>query len=72
MESAIRLQLDSLHPYGDDEVAWGWSPAGRGAALVGIARSAVVDRYVQSVCRGRHTGLVLHVSRRPFCTPPSA
>ncbi len=47
MESAIRLQLDSLHPYGDDETAWGWSPAGRGAALVGIARAAVVERYAQ-------------------------
>jgi len=47
MESAIRLQLDSLHPFGEDEAAWGWSPAGRGAALVGIARTAVVERYAQ-------------------------
>jgi Tfp pilus assembly protein PilN len=47
MEGAIRFQLDSLHPYGEDEVAWGWSPAGPGAAVVGIARRSVVDRYLQ-------------------------
>lgn len=47
MDGAIRLQLDSLHPYGEDEVAWGWSPAGQGAAMVGIARRSTVDRYAQ-------------------------
>ncbi|MGP8247213.1 MAG: hypothetical protein ACLQVN_22205 [Bryobacteraceae bacterium] len=46
MEGAIRLQLDSLHPYGEDDISWGWSPLGAGAALVGIARQSVVDRYV--------------------------
>ena len=46
-ESAIRLQLDTLHPYGDANVCWGWSPAGDSAALVGIARRETVDRYVQ-------------------------
>ena len=46
-ESAIRLQLDTLHPYGDAEVCWGWSPAGESSALVGIARREAVDRYVQ-------------------------
>ena len=24
-EGAIRFQLDTLHPYGDAEVCWGWS-----------------------------------------------
>lgn len=44
---AIRLQLDSLHPYGEDEVSWGWSRLSYGAVLVGISRQSVVDRYVQ-------------------------
>jgi Tfp pilus assembly protein PilN len=44
---AIRLQLDSLHPYGEDEVSWGWSRLAYGAVLVGICRQSVVDRYVQ-------------------------
>jgi hypothetical protein len=46
-ESAIRFQLDSLHPYGDDEVAWGSSALGFGAVLVGVARRETVDRYYQ-------------------------
>jgi Tfp pilus assembly protein PilN len=45
MEAAIRLQLEGLHPYGEDEVAWGWSPVAAGAAMVGIARRQTVERY---------------------------
>ncbi len=45
IEGAIRLQLDTLHPYGDDEVAWGWSPLAYGSVLVGIVRRSAVDRY---------------------------
>ena len=42
IESAIRFQLDSLHPYGDEEICWGWSPLGirRGAG----GHRAAVDR----------------------------
>lgn len=47
VESAIRFQLDSLHPYGDEEVCWGWSPLAFGAVLVGIVRKSAIDRYVQ-------------------------
>jgi Tfp pilus assembly protein PilN len=51
LESALGLQLDTLHPYGDDEVVWGWSPLEHGAVpvavLVGIVRRSVIDRYVQ-------------------------
>ena len=46
MEGAIRLQLDSLHPYGEGDISWGWSTLAPGAALVGIARQSVIDRYV--------------------------
>ena len=45
IDSAIRFQLDSLHPYGDDEISWGWSPLGYGAVLVGIVRRATEERY---------------------------
>jgi Tfp pilus assembly protein PilN len=47
VEGAIRFQLDSLHPYGEDEVVWGWSPLSYGAVLVGIVRRTAVDRYHQ-------------------------
>jgi len=46
LENAIRYQLDSLHPYGDEDVAWGWSALSAGAVLVGIARRATIDRYI--------------------------
>src|SRR5262249_48681616 len=45
LENAIRFQLDTLHPYGEDEVCWGWSPLAYGSVLVGIARRATVERY---------------------------
>jgi Tfp pilus assembly protein PilN len=47
MEGALRLQLDALHPYGEDEISWGWSALGAGAALVGIARRSTVEHYHQ-------------------------
>lgn len=46
IDGAIRFQLDSLHPYGEDEVAWGWSRLPFGAVLLGIARRDTVERYV--------------------------
>ena len=46
VEGAIRFQLDSLHPHGEDEVSWGWSPLEYGAVLVGIARRTDVQRYL--------------------------
>ncbi|MBS1857765.1 MAG: PilN domain-containing protein [Acidobacteria bacterium] len=45
IEGAIRFQIDTLHPYGEADVAWGWSPLGWGAVLVGIARRETVERY---------------------------
>src|SRR6185312_15202773 len=47
VENAVRFQLDTLHPYGDEPVCWGWSRLGPGAALVGIARRSTVDRYIE-------------------------
>ena len=47
IESAVRFQLDTLHPYGDDEVSCGWSALPYGAVLVGIVRRSTVDRYYQ-------------------------
>jgi hypothetical protein len=45
LEGAIRFQLDTLHPYGQEEIEWGWSPLAFGTVLVGIARREVVERY---------------------------
>jgi len=47
LEGAIRLQIDALHPYGDDDVVWGWSSLPYGNVLVGIARRAAVEHYIE-------------------------
>jgi hypothetical protein len=46
IEGAIRFQLDTLHPYGEDDVVWGWSPLGYGGVLVGIVLRSVIQRYI--------------------------
>ncbi len=46
VEAAIGYQIESLHPYGDEEVAYAWSPAGVGSALVGIVRRSVLQSYL--------------------------
>lgn len=46
VDGAVRFQLDSLHPYGEDEVSWGWSPLAYGAVLVGITRRTTVQHYL--------------------------
>jgi hypothetical protein len=38
--SAIELQIDTLHPWSGDEVAWSWTRVSAGAVLVGIVRGA--------------------------------
>jgi hypothetical protein len=44
---AVRLQLDTLHPYGDAEVCWDSTAMAAHAVLVGIARRETVERYAQ-------------------------
>jgi hypothetical protein len=46
IDGALRFQLDTLHPYGDEDVVWAWSPLAYGNVLVGIVRRETVDRYV--------------------------
>jgi hypothetical protein len=47
IEGAIRFQLDTLHPYGDEDVVWGWSPLAYGSVLVGIVRRETMEAYRQ-------------------------
>jgi Tfp pilus assembly protein PilN len=45
LASAIALQIDTLHPYGEEEVAYGWSRLEHGGILIGILRRTTLDRY---------------------------
>lgn len=45
-ESAVRFQLDGLHPYNEEEVYFSWSGVpGTSTILVAVARRDAVDRY---------------------------
>ena len=43
--AAIELQIETLHPWRDEDVAWGWVRAGEGTVLAGIARRSLLDSY---------------------------
>ncbi len=46
LPAAIGYQVESLHPYSEDEAAYAWAAAGSGGnVLVGITRRATVERY---------------------------
>jgi hypothetical protein len=45
IEGAIRFQIDTLHPYGEEDVAWGFSRLAYGSVLVGIVRRETIERY---------------------------
>jgi Tfp pilus assembly protein PilN len=70
-EGAIRFQLDSLHPFGDEPVCWGWTTVGENSALVGVARQETVQRYVQlfveagvGVCSFTFSAAAVHAAVR--------
>jgi Tfp pilus assembly protein PilN len=43
--AAVELQVDTLHPYADEEVSWAWARAGRDTVFVGLVRKALLDAY---------------------------
>jgi Tfp pilus assembly protein PilN len=45
LEAAIALQLDTLHPYGEDDVQYGWTSLGKGSVLIGIMRRSTLEQY---------------------------
>ncbi len=48
LASAVHYQVDSLHPYGEDEACYAWARLrGTPVVLAGITRKAVVELYSQ-------------------------
>ena len=44
--NAVELQIDTLHPWGDVDVVWGWSRVGRDSdVLIGLARKDLLEHY---------------------------
>lgn len=53
LDNAVRLQLDTLHPYPEEEVVAAWARIGKTpAVLVGITRSSVLERYTAMFAEG--------------------
>ena len=45
LAAAVALQMDTMHPYGEDDVQYGWAALGSGAVLVGVMRRDTMERY---------------------------
>ncbi|HVX67898.1 MAG TPA: PilN domain-containing protein [Bryobacteraceae bacterium] len=79
LDSAIQLQLDTLHPFPEDQAVACWARLGKGGAvLVAIARRDVLDRYIGlfaeagvKVAGFTFSGAVLYSAARLLNTPPA-
>jgi hypothetical protein len=45
IEGAVRFQIDTMHPYGEEDVVWGYSRLAYGSVLVGVVRREAIERY---------------------------
>jgi hypothetical protein len=79
-ESALRFQIDSLHPYPEDDVAWTWARlAGTESVLAGICRQSSLDRMMErfaeaGVKAGSFTfsAALIYSALRLYGTPPGS
>jgi hypothetical protein len=80
LPSAIEFQMEGLHPYREEDVAWNWSRIpGTSSVLIAITRRAVIERFVSlfgeaGIQVGAFTcsAAVIHAALRMFrAEPPS-
>ena len=45
--AALEFQIDSMHPFGDEAVAFAWAKADANNVMVGVVRQSVIDGYVE-------------------------
>jgi Tfp pilus assembly protein PilN len=77
--AAIQFQLESLHPYGEDEAAHAWCRVGRGGAvLIAIVKREVLERYIElfseagiRVAGFTFSAAVVRSSARLLAAPPA-
>lgn len=77
--AAIELQIDSLHPWGDAEVTWGWSRAGRDNIVIGLTRKEVLDAWETlfaeagiPIAAATFSAAVIHAAIRIWNAAPAA
>jgi Tfp pilus assembly protein PilN len=77
LASAIQFQVDSLHPYPEDDARYAWARLpGTPAVLIGIAHRAVIDRYSSllieagiKVAAFSFSAAILYSARRILAAP---
>src|SRR5216683_1374233 len=48
LAAAVGYQVETLHPYGEEEIACGWQRVSEnGTALIGIIRRSALDEYLE-------------------------
>lgn len=77
--AAMELQLETLHPYGDEEVAWSWLRARHDTVLVGIVRRAALDfretLFAEAgvpVAAVTFSSAAIHAALRIWSAPPAS
>jgi Tfp pilus assembly protein PilN len=79
MAAAVGYQVETLHPYGEDEIAFGWQRVSEnGTALIGIIRRAALEAYMEkfaeagvSIACFTFSAAALHGAARLFSAPPT-
>src|SRR5260370_4532788 len=60
--AAVGYQVETLHPYGEDEVVYGWQRISEnGTALIGILRRSTFDAYLEKVAEAGVAGGLVSV-----------
>jgi Tfp pilus assembly protein PilN len=78
--NAVELQIDTLHPWGDAEVAWGWAHAGQASdVLIGLTRQETLGHYETlfaeagvPLAAATFSPAVIHAALRIWNAPPRA
>src|SRR3984893_17035869 len=76
--AAVSYQLETLHPYGEDEVVYGWQRISEnGTALIGILRRSTFDAYLEKFAEAgvavacfTFSAAALHGAARLLSAPP--
>jgi len=76
--NALKYQIDSLHPWGEDEAAWDYARIGRSATvLVGLARRGTIEEYITlfseagvKIARFTFSAAAIQPALRFYADPP--
>lgn len=79
LATAVPLQVDSLHPFAEDEAAFSWARVpGTDSVLIGVAHRGVIERYSRAfveagvrIASFTFSAAVLYSAARLLSVPPA-